>query len=705
VPDVNDELRRWLHRQAAREQRIVLLEEALLGDRLWRYSLYRLRYFFVSYLISSASHAVTVLVLFKALQWKSFVVVIVVHAATALAGGFWWGALEAMRGRVRELHRSGKPHRIPEAIAGWLTLAVSLSAVVLLVAVVWTVWQALGDGFGAADAFVAALLLRLALELTTRCYHSGVYALRRVYKPLTATVAPEFVGLAATLALWPLVGAWAVSIAALLSTATVTILSVHYTRRVYRFLGVAPQGHAGLRTLRASVRGLGREALASGAANAVMALDALAVLALLYGAGEDSASLVVLFLAAPTIRAGSDWARLLYFDLKRLELRMFTNLRRRFERHTWALAWLLGLVFAVLASGIATAFYGNSLGSLYGGLLAFFLARSLLAREQIQAFAEGAYAALFTTGVACLAGLTAVGPLANGETERMTGVALVTAVSAAALARLRRSTRAHGEPGAALLPLEWLARLGQVPHEVRVGSARVISAGGPERLDTRSREARNRWRLTQLSERMARRLGTAGAAAWIGPDRVVWFEDPSESPRLSTRWLLPASGGLLRDLVRHDCREGEHALFVAGTSGILGHASQHLHTAIFPIDVEEARRTFEELVPGGIVYAPHEPVPRALASLSGRELRAILLDAATFARDLRVARRRSSFDVTALCVGGELAFIFVADLHAGRRVRGRWRHLVLDLNVRAAIGGVRPAPAGAPRGRPAFLRV
>jgi hypothetical protein len=496
------------------------------------------------------------------------------------------------------------------------------------------------------------------------------------------------VSLAVTLALWPLVGGWAVAVASLLGTVTVTVLSLHYTRRVYHFLGLSPLVHLGRRALRASLRGTGREAFAGGAAHGVMALDSLAVLALLYGAGEDSAALVVLFLSGPTIRAGSDWARLMYFDLKRLELRVFTNLRRRFERHTFELAWALGLVFAACAAGISTAFYGHGLGSLYAGLAAFFVARSQLARAQIQAFADGAYGALFATGVLCLVGLGAVGPLAGGETERMAAVALVTGACATALARVRRSARARGEPGAALLPLEWLARLGQVPHEVRVGSARVTSAGGPERLDTRTREDRNRWRLTQLSERMARRLGSSGAAAWIGPDRVVWFERPSSSFLLSTGWLLSASGGLVADVRRYDCREGEHALFEAGNAGILGHASPHLHTAIFPVDLREARRTFEELVPGGIVYAPDEDVPEALTKLSGRELRAILLDAAAFARDLRVARRRSGFDVTALCAGGELKYVFVADMHAGRKVRGRWRHLVLDLNVRAAIGGV-----------------
>jgi hypothetical protein len=96
-------------------------------------------------------------------------------------------------------------------------------------------------------------------------------------------------------------------------------------------------------------------------------------------------------------------------------------------------------------------------------------------------------------------------------------------------------------------------------------------------------------------------------------------------------------------------------------------------------------------------------VPPALAELPGSELRAILVDAVSFARDLRVGRRRSRFDVTPLCSGGELRLIFVADPNVGRRPRGRWRHLVTTLNVRGAIAGVRQRQA--PRvGRLAALR-
>lgn len=697
-------LERWLRNQAAREQRVVVLEEGLLGNRLWRYSLYRLRYFFLSYLNESALHAVTVLFLFRNLAWGNFRLVIVAASASAFVSAFWWGGLEALRAQVRDLHRSGKPHRIERAIGGWLSFALGISAAVLASAVAWTVWRALAGGFDVADAFVASVFLRLALDLPGRCYHSGVYALRRVYKPLAATLAPEFLGLAVMLALWPVLGVWGVVVGSLFTTVLVTSLTLLYTRRVYHFLGFSPLREVGIAALRESLRGRVREFMVAGASHAVMALDALAVLALLVGAKTDSRALLVLFLTMPTIRAGAEWARLLYFDLKRLELRLFTNLRRRFERHTLQLAWVLALIFWAVAAGIATGYYGRDVGGLALALLGFFLARALLARAQIQAFAAGAYGPVLGTGALCLAGFVAVGLVAQGETARLAAVALVAALCAAVLTRPGRAAGAGWEPGTALLTLEWLRRLGQVREPVKVGSARVVSAGGPERLDTRTREDRDRWRLSQLADRTARRLGHAGAAAWIGPDRVVWFEPAGDSPAVTAEWLQQASGGLMAEVVARDCATGEEALLAAGRADMVGYASPHLLTAIFPVDVEEARRTFQDLVPKGVVYAPDEPVPPELSRLRAAELRAILADAVGFARDLRGGRGRSSFDVTALCSGGELRLIFVADLSTRRQARGRWRQQVTALNVRGAIGGVRVPEHPARIGRPAFLR-
>jgi hypothetical protein len=692
-----NEVDRWFRRQAAREARIVVLEEALLGGRFRRYAWYRLRYFFATYLVESAAHAVLVLLLFRALAWHNFLLVVVAAAGTTLVSQFWWGALEAMRAQVRDLHRSGKPHRVPATIAGWMTMAAVPAVAFLALAVGWIVWHAAGPGLGATEAFVAALLLRVAVDLPTRCYHSGVYALRRVYKPLSATLAPELLGVGTMLALYPVADVWALVVGSLVSTAVMTGLTIEYTRRVYHFLGYRPLDQLGRQALRDAVPGARREFVTAGASHAVMALDSLIVLALLYGAETDSESLVVLFLTMPTVRAGADWARLLYFDLKRLELRLFTNLRRRFERHTAHLAWLLGVFFWVVASAITTAFYGHGVGALYGALLGFFLARSLLARLQIQAFADGSYAAVIGTGLLLLAGLGAVGALAEGEVQRLAAMATVTGACAIALGRVAEIRRARGEPGTALLTLEWLERLGEVREPVRVGSAQLASSAGPERLDARSREDRDRWRLSQLAERAARRLGSAGAAAWMGPDRVVWFAPAGEERRVTSRWLQRASGGLISGLAAQESPDGEQALLDAARAELLGRSSRHLLTPVVPVDVAEARRTFADLVPGGVVYSPDEPTPKELADLPGSELRAILFDAAAFARDLGVGRRQSRYDVTPLCAGGELQVIFIADPHAGRKARGRWRERVTALNVRASIGGVRGPGAARPR--------
>src|SRR3954469_772374 len=235
------DLEAWLHRQATREQRIVTLEQGLLGDRLWRYSAYRLRYFFAGYMVESAAHAVAVLYLFRDLGWHSFRGVVIAQTGTALVSALWWGALEAMRAQGRDLHRSGRPHRIAATVGGWLTLSLGLAAVVVLLAVGWLAWFAARGELAAVEAYVAVLLLRCAVDLPVRAYHSGVYALRRVYKPLGATVGPKLVSLAVMLALWPVIGLWALVVAGAITAALASGLTAVYTRRVYHFLGFAPR--------------------------------------------------------------------------------------------------------------------------------------------------------------------------------------------------------------------------------------------------------------------------------------------------------------------------------------------------------------------------------------------------------------------------------------------------------------------------------
>lgn len=680
---------RWLRRQGAREARIVTLEQGLLGGRLWRYAAYRLRFFAVNWLVASLAHAVLAIVLLRSFGMAGLVSVVAAHGAVLLVAQFWWGALEAQRSRVRDLHRAARPHRVPPVIASWVSLGLAAGSVLLVLAVAWV----LACGTGVAQLYVAALVVGLAVELPVRAYHSGVYAVRRVRLPLAATLAPQLAGPAVLLLLvgWP----YAPVVAVLVTTGLAGAATVYWTRRLQHFLGVRLRGALGWRAARACAPAW-RESLAAGSANAAIGLDGLVVLALVAGARPGVAGAVsAIFLVLPTVAAGAEWARLLYFDLKRLELRLFANLRRRFERFTAWLAVVLGAAFGTAAAAVVALVERAGPAEL-AALCAFFVARSVLARAQIQAFAGGAYAVVAATGVLCAAGVLAVGSAASATAVLLGGVAVVAAVCAGTLAALL-----HGHagprwlrrgPASALLTLEWLHALGRVRTPVVVGSAALVPARGLERLDARSRADASRWRLAQLADRVARRVGHDGAAAWIAPDRVVWFvRVAAPDGRPDGEWLQRASGGQVRRVRTATCPDGEQALWHAARTGLLGAAGEHLSTAILPVDGAEAGRAFTAAVPGGLVYVPGRG-PSTLGTLAARELRAVLADATAFARDLQVRRPRSRHAVTPLCAGGALEYVFVADRTAGRRAIAAWNKRVTALNLRAAVAGLRIPP-------------
>ena len=106
-----------------------------------------------------------------------------------------------------------------------------------------------------------------------------------------------------------------------------------------------------------------RDLLGGGFSYALVGLDALLVLVLFTterGAGGKTGLFTLFFLLSPTVRAGMEWAQLLYFDLKRLEIRVFRNLKRRFERAALRLAVVLGVLFAGIGALTSPGSAGSS---------------------------------------------------------------------------------------------------------------------------------------------------------------------------------------------------------------------------------------------------------------------------------------------------------------------------------------------------------
>ena len=236
------DLAAWFSRQAARARRVVYLEDALLGGRFAGYAWHRLRFFLARYILSLVLHTVQVILLYKFFPLRQFQSLLLVQAAAALVSGFWWGSLEAMRARVRTLQRERQSHHLPQEIACWLNLSLRLAAVVVLgLALRFLAPMALGRkgwSFGPADLYLAAILLRLALDLVARTYHSGVYALRRVFRPLPSILATELLGFGAVLAFWPWLRVWSLPLAFLVSTLAGQALLYRFTSRAYSQLGL-----------------------------------------------------------------------------------------------------------------------------------------------------------------------------------------------------------------------------------------------------------------------------------------------------------------------------------------------------------------------------------------------------------------------------------------------------------------------------------
>jgi hypothetical protein len=671
-----NELTRWFERQARRERRAVYLEEALLGRRFWRYALYRLRFFFVRYAVASATHAATVLLLYRFFDRTHFVIVLVVYALASVVTGFWWGALEALRAEVRRLYRIRAPHLIPETIGGWLSLSLQLALATAMGASAWLAVQAVRAGtLRPAELYVYAILLRLSLQFFTRAFHSGIYAIRRIYRPLPAILAVELLSVVVALLLTPLLGAWALPVGALAAVPTVSGLSVYFTGRAYRFLGLSPRPFVSLGRLHLPPRRTLRDFLGGGFSYALAGVDSLLVL-VFFTTGRHTVGktglFALFFLLAPTVRAGSEWAQLLYFDLKRLELRLFRNLLRRFRRSVLQLAVAMGLLFSGVAVSVGALVYRGDLSDLAWTLVPFFVAMSLLAAVHIAAYADGSYVALALNALLCLGGYVAVRLTVHGN--RDTVLLLAAVAFGGVVLLLLRPERLRSGGGRLLAPAEWLADIRTVEAPVTVCAAHFYREDAPDDDDA--------WRRNQVAVRIARRL-RGGTATLIEPDVLVWFEPGAESVGTSVAAL---SGGLLG--WRGSCRRttGRDALREAALTGLLGGAfSDLVRGRRRPLDVDELRRSFARMFTSGIVYAPDEPASPRLAALAVEDKRAAIADAVAFARELRVWRPRSRFHVTALCTAGELRLIFLVSRKAPERLRARWEARVVRANLEAAL--------------------
>ncbi len=532
---------------------------------------------------------------------------LVVRTATTFAISYWWGGLEVMRQRVRELRSEQRAHRIPAMVADWIVTAFAYSAIIAALTLTWVVLDAgrVGQTFTLFHAYVLANGTRLACTLVTRTFHSGIYALRRVYRPLWSIVGVDLSAFAGTVLLWPVIGPWSFPALLIAATALSSALTVAFTTRSYRFLGLYPT-ELTVHYRSALSRPLTFRFGLAGLSYALMKLDAVVLLVLSYGAYHGDARLfVVFYLISPFIRASSDWAQLFYFDLKRLELELLTRFNRDFERFVGRVALVVGLLFWGMASLGATVLVGRNLGAaVYLALAIFLLVRSRLAFHQIRTFAQRRYLQLVLAGQFLLFGAMWIGFVLGGAIEKK--VIYLAFVLLFALVYLQRRAGRGGPPPepAILPPQEWLRRLADSDSRLTLHCAQI------------HREATDAV-VRNLAIALARRLGPHGAVTMGVGRRLVWFDRGDCRTRVDRIWLHRKSGGVIdRARTISDCAGGANALEQLRKHRLLGRGLPDMaRDASGALTVGELKRRFLAAVPDGVVFEPGRAAPASAAGL------------------------------------------------------------------------------------------
>jgi hypothetical protein len=491
-----NDIDRWFARAARREDRTVSLYASILTGKIVGYFGYRMRYALLLDASRYVIHVAEFLIILTSLGGLAAFTVMMLRVSSLIVSGAWWGLLEVMRERLRTLTQSGDTDAIEREIGRWLVLSAVAGTVVLIggsVALV-LLFPPDQDALGSLYAFL--ILIELALRMPVRVLHSGMFATKRIYRPLWSLFTPTAVSLVVIgvgVFLYP---AAAIVIAIIASNAISIWITVHYTVRAYRLTGRWPKfGGRSIRDLLPSIPPrLGIEATLSGLG---LRLDAVAVLLIAgiystntrafdltagFSAWRDVDVFQFFYLVLPLFRGSYEATAVFYFDFVRLRrIPAFRQFRLSFFHKLLWMAPVITLFFWSLAIPLVLWVLPDIPFSFLLALLPLFILRSLIGAYQIRLFAEGQFRTLNISILfsAVLFALVWIDVNPASDLVQITAAMIVLLIVHINVQHLRDRTTSLPT----LLSLgDWIRALAAEPQPVRVGRISI-----PEWIDSRQR--------------------------------------------------------------------------------------------------------------------------------------------------------------------------------------------------------------------------
>lgn len=596
---------RWFERTARREDRTVSLYACLLTGKIFAYFRYRMRFALLLDATSFVVHVAEFLIILTTLGGLAALTVMILRVGSLLVSGIWWGLLETMRERLRTLSQAGERDAVEREIGCWLVLSVIAgSAVTIAGGLVLALWLPPDhDSIGRFYAFL--VVIELALRMPVRVLHSGMYATRRIHRPLWTLFAPtvaQLLVLGVGVFIYP---AAAIVVAIIVSNAIGIWITVHYTVAAYRLTGLWPKfgsGHHSRRWQLPSIPPrLGIETALSGLG---LRLDAVAVLAIagIYGTNTRAFDLTAgfdawgdidafqfFYLVLPLFRGGYEATNLFYFDFVRLRrIPAFREFRVLFFYKLLWMTPVIALFFWSLAVILGLFVLPGIPFSFLLALLPLFIARSVIGTYQMRLFGEGQYSTLIAT-IVFSGGLFALAWIDVNPASDLVEITAAMIVLLIVHINLQHF-QDRKPPVPTLLSLgDWIHITAREPGPIRVGRVNI-----PEWTVTRQRAA--------AIKMMQQNLDGRGCFAFRTSKTLIFYE------RITDETATPPSYLALQAMTGGAANRGAFLPAPAPNGGealsqlIAEKWIQPLEDVVAPDTPEELRSTFVEIFPDGVFF-------------------------------------------------------------------------------------------------------
>jgi hypothetical protein len=645
-----NKLDRWLSSQKKRSDRIISLEETLLGSNFLKYAYYRLRFFAFRVFVHIALRLVEVKIFLLLLPSSTVYVFLIGRILLVSANALWWGILEDLREKVRRLAQSKKLFKIPSLISQWIISSFILSLLGLVCLIFLNLFYH-KTILKLETVYLSFCFLRLMLEIPLATFHSGIYAIRRIYRPLYWILIVELIASLGAFSLYPLLGVWAFPLTFFISTLLNLSVRFFYTKKVYLFYRFWPLSFDQVdKRWNTFLSKFNRTNLITGVANMLMGYECLILVLFLHKNKMSLGAnhlLLLFFILSPLLIAGYEWARLFYFDFKKLEMGFYSHFKQQFQNQVeqFALGW--GALNGILVISASYFLAEQEFTDKLWWLLPFFLINSLLAYKQVKAFSEKNYTLLIKSGLTFLGGIFVLWYFPASFQLQSIFLCLV---ALGALWQLERLEEKIGFGSSfSILPLtEWLRHLKFIEQKVRIGCI------------TFSQDIEF-FKLNAFANKIQQRLKAGNEICPFLPNQIFWFERDSED--VTKEVVIHQVEGL--------CREVQLSPFYAdGKTAFRESFLKEIIDADIAqdaFDINQLKEIFNKKIANGLYFIPNSE--SKLNFLSSHQKRQILFEALNFSKNLTFSKAQSSFEVTAYSPNGEIELIFIIPKTTKRNLR------------------------------------